>query len=119
MSDFPRLKTGAVLQYPAQRKMQFSTSVLRFADGSEQRFRGFPAPLHRWLIRLDLLDEAELHRIREFFRVQGGRAISFEFTDPWDGTIHADCTLEDDEAVETLLGESNGGIALTIRENRS
>jgi hypothetical protein len=34
MSAFPALKTGAVLQYPAQRAVQFSTDVVQFIDGS-------------------------------------------------------------------------------------
>ena len=38
MSEFPPLKTGAVMQYPAQKEARFSTTVVRFTDGSEQRF---------------------------------------------------------------------------------
>ena len=60
MASFPTLKTGVVAQYPSDRARRFSTQVLRFLDGSEQRFAGFGAPLKRWLIRLELLDEAEL-----------------------------------------------------------
>src|SRR5579864_5521225 len=108
MSAFPILKTGAVLQYPAQREVRFSTTVLRFIDGSEQRFRNYQTPLHRWTIRLDLLDESELHQLREFFRTQGGAAGSFAFTDPWDGTNYVNCNIEDDTMIETLLDESNG-----------
>ena len=60
MANFPALKTGAVAQYPSDRTRRYSTQVLRFLDGSEQRFAGFGAPLKRWLIRLELLDDTEL-----------------------------------------------------------
>ena len=119
MSAFPTLKTGAVLQYPAQKEVRFCTSVLRFIDGTEQRFRNYQTPLHRWMIRLDLLDESELHQLREFFRTQEGVAGSFTFTDPWDGTSYENCNIEDETMTEALLDESNGKTSLTVRENRS
>lgn len=118
MSNFPTLRTGAVLQYPAQRTNQFSTQVLRFVDGSEQRFRNYQTPLRRWMIRLDLLDETELHVLREFFRTQNGAAGSFSFTDPWDGTKYPACSLESDEMTEELKDELKGLTNLTVRENR-
>jgi hypothetical protein len=118
MSDFPTLKTGAVLQYPAQKAVRFSTGVVRFADGSEQRFRNYQTPLRRWLIRLDLLDETELHVLREFFRAQSGAFETFAFTDPWDGARYTSCSLENDELAEVLSGEVRGKTALTVRQNR-
>ena len=60
MPSFPLLKTGAVTQYPAQKSFAYSNYVARFLDGAEQRYRECGGPLSRWLIRLDLVDEAEL-----------------------------------------------------------
>ena len=119
MSDFPTLKTGAVLQYPAQKVVQFSTKVLRFIDGSEQRFRNYQTPLRRWVVRLDLLDETELHVLREFFRTQRGAAGSFSFSDPWDGATYQNCSLESDEMLEELLDEVKGKTTLTVSQNRT
>jgi len=34
--EFPRLKTNAVMQYPATRDIAYANSVLRFMDGSQQ-----------------------------------------------------------------------------------
>src|ERR1700681_1580372 len=96
MASFPALKTGAVAQYPCDRTRQFSTQVYRFLDGSEQRFPAYPAALRRWTIRLDLLDEAELETLREFFMSETGCAGSFIFTDPWDGTVHPNCSFDVD-----------------------
>jgi len=113
------LKTGAVMQYPAKRGVEFSTVALQFVDGSEQRFRNYQAPLHRWLIQLSLLDESEMHQLQEFFRAIVGRAENFTFTDPLDGTNYPSCSLESDSMTTVLVGEWNGQTSLTVLENRS
>ena len=118
MANFPSLKTGVVAQYPAERTRQFSTQVFRFLDGSEQRARGFGAPLRRWAIRLELLDEAELVRLEEFFLEQGGRAGSFVFTDPWDGVQYPDCSFESDELAALFRGLGDGVTEVVVKENR-
>lgn len=119
MSDFPVLKTGAVIQYPAEKETRFSTQVIRFVDGSEQRFRDFATSLRRWIIRLDQLDETEMISMRNFFRTQRGVAGTFSFMDPWDGAEHANCSLETDEMVEEFLDRSRGRTTLVVKENRS
>src|SRR5438874_2407990 len=108
MSTLPALKTGAPLQYPAERTIQFSTDIVRFVDGSEQRFRNFEAPLLQWTLGLDLLDERELQSLREFFMTLNGAAGSFAFTDPWDTTQHPDCSIKQDEMMEQRLEETQG-----------
>ncbi len=119
MSDFPTLKTGAVLQYPAQKEIYFATQVLRFVDGSEQRFRQYSSPLRRWLIRLDLLDPSELQSLRAFFQAQAGEAENFTFTDPWDGVRYTNCSLADGEMMQHLLDEVSGATSLAVKENGS
>ena len=119
MSQFPTLKTGAVMQYPARKDVEFSCTVIRFMDGSEQRYRLYQTPLHRWTIQLDLLDESELHELREFVRNQNGQFGSFSFTDPWDGTNYPTCTLASDGMSDTLRGVFDGRTSLTIQESRS
>ena len=118
METFPTLKTGAILQYPAQKEVRFATEVLRFIDGSEQRFRTYQTPLHRWMIRLDLLDQSELQLLREFFRSQAGAADNFVFNDPWDGGTYPDCCIEGTEMAQQLMDEMRGQTSLTVRENR-
>ncbi|HEV8413388.1 MAG TPA: DUF2460 domain-containing protein [Bryobacteraceae bacterium] len=118
MANFPALKTGAIAQYPLDRTRRFSTQVLRFLDGSEQRFAGFGAPLKRWLIRLELLDEAELASLEEFFVEQSGRAGTFAFTDPWDGTVHASCSFEGDTMTANYRGPGDGAASVGVKENR-
>ena len=118
MSQFPTLKTGAVTQYPARKDVQFSTNVVRFVDGSEQRFRLYASPLHSWTIQLTQLDESELHQLREFFRQESGAFGSFAFTDPWDSTTYPACSLASDSMSDTLQNVSSAKTSLTIRENR-
>jgi phage-related protein len=119
MNSFPVLKTGAVAQYPAGRTLSYSTQVLRFVDGSEQRFGDYAAPLHQWTIQVSALDETEMHSLQEFFREMAGRAGDFAFTDPWDGTVYPSCSLAADTMAETFVAELNGTTVLTVRENRS
>lgn len=119
MSDFPTLNTGAVAQYPADRSTAFVTQVLRFVDGTEQRFAGYGTPLHRWVIRLNMLGEDEVSRLSAFFTLNGGAAGTFSFTDPWDGTVYSSCRFEGDEMTTGFGGENHLKTTLTIQENRS
>ena len=118
MADFPKLKTGAVMQYPAARQRHFSTHILQFVDGEEQRYRNSNGPLRRWIIRLEMLDESELGSIEEFFSTQQGQYASFTFTDPNDGVEYADCSLADDELLMDFQSEMQGSTTLVVRENR-
>ena len=118
MADFPALKTGVVAQYPTDRQRNFSTQVFRFLDGSEQRFPGYGAPLRQWTIRLDLLDESELENLEQFFESEGGRAGSFSFTDPFDGTVYANCSFDADQLALNFAGPQQGQTTVVIRENR-
>lgn len=117
MSQFPTLKTGAVMQYPATRVLEFSTSVVRFVDGQEQRFRKYKGEAKRWAVRLDLLSDEELNRIEEFFLEQQGRLGQFDFVDPWDNATHTGCSLENDEGAFHLRDYMRGTTLLWIRRN--
>jgi hypothetical protein len=116
---FPTLKTGAIMQYPATKTLLFNTDAIRFLDGTEQRFRDNPSVLHQWIVQLDLLDEAELAALDQFFLSNQGRFGSFSFTDPWDGTVYANCSLAGDTFSFQLRGEMRGKTTVTVCENRT
>ncbi len=118
MASFPVLKTGAVAQYPSDRVRRFSTQVLRFLDGGEQRFAQFGTALKSWVIRLELLDETELARLEEFFVEQAGRAGNFSFTDPWDGTVYPRCSFDSDMISAEYRGQGNGAASIVVKEDR-
>lgn len=119
MANFPTLKTGVVAQFGSDRTRKFSTQVLRFLDGSEQRFPGYGTSLKQWVIRLDLLDESELANLEQFFEDEGGRAGSFSFTDPWDGTVYASCSFGSDELAVEFQESARGKTQVIVKENRT
>ncbi|HLK66867.1 MAG TPA: DUF2460 domain-containing protein [Bryobacteraceae bacterium] len=118
MVNFPKLKTSAVAQYPANRVLSFRNQTLRFLDGTEQRYRDSAGPLHRWEIRLNQLDEGEMSALETFFEMSEGRFGAFTFTDPWDGTVYPSCSLASDGLDLITSEEMNGATSLTVVENR-
>ena len=118
MSDFPTLKTGAITQYPSERLTGYSTTVLRFVDGSEQRWREQPSLTRRWVLRLASLDESEAAALAQFFDAQAGRAGHFSFQDPWDASLYTDCSFEQDSLPLDVAGEGRSAAVVTIRENK-
>jgi hypothetical protein len=119
MSTFPKLKTGAVAQYPAQQTDWYRNQTLRFLDGATQGYRDSARPLRRWSIRLDQLDETEMAALEQFFSDSEGRYCNFAFTDPWDRTVYPNCSLSSDELDLTWQAEMRGGATLTVTENRA
>jgi uncharacterized protein DUF2460 len=119
MQTFPTLKTGAVAQYPASRRVEYQNQAVRFVDGTEQRYRDSGGPRRRWEIALRLLDEGELAAIEEFFGAAGGTFNKFAFVDPWDGVEYADCSLAEDALEIAATGEMRGGATLIVVENRT
>src|SRR5437879_574409 len=118
MSSFPVLKTGAVLQFPASRALEFSTDVIQFIDGSEQRFRGYAGQYRLWMIRLNALDETELQKMRSFAQDNGATGL-FSFTDPWDGTVYPSCRIDGTGIEDLLSGPAQAATSLVIREFRT
>jgi len=118
MSDFPLLKTGAVMQYPGGRERFYSTEVIQFVDGSEQRYRNYSGPLLRWAVRLENLDEEELGRMEAFYAQEQGEFGVFSFTDPWDGTEYLECQFENEDILAEFLEFHDGRTELRIRQVR-
>ena len=118
MATFPKLRTGAISQYPSSRSLQFSTHVVSYVDGSEQRFRMFPSAVTRWRVRLDQVSETELAAVAAFFEEQQGRFARFTFVDPWTGVEHVGCSFDQDAAEFVLDSEQAGRSVLVIRTNQ-
>lgn len=118
MADFPKLSTDAVTQYPSSRSVEFSTGVLRFVDGGEQRYRQMGQPVRRWVLRLNEVGTEELQAIEAFFVSRQGQMGSFSFTDPWDGAVYPDCSFEQDELAVRLNAEGRSAATIVIRNNQ-
>ena len=117
MATFPRLDTGAVTQYPSSRRASYATSVTRFVDGSEQRFRDLKAPVRRWVIQLANVSPQEAGAIESFFAAMLGQFGSFAFVDPWDDTEYADCSFDQDTLTALTVAEPGNQTYLVIRNN--
>lgn len=115
MIQFPKLKTGAVAQYPSTREARLRTDSLRFLDGTFQRYRDAGALQRRWVIRLELLDEGEMAAIEEFFAAMQGGYTAFTFTDPWDEQDYPNCRIGDEVAF-LATGEMRGSTTLTVTQ---
>lgn len=115
--SFPNLQTGAVCQYPLVREFSFATEMVRFLDGSEQRYRAAAAPLHRWVVDLALLDDGEVATLKAFFENQKGRWGVFSFRDPVAGIVYPQCSFEDDSFPLRQIAEARSAGSLVIYEH--
>ncbi|MBI5280518.1 MAG: hypothetical protein HY858_02460 [Candidatus Solibacter usitatus] len=113
MSQFPMLKTGAAAQYPLERESRRGVRVMRFLDGSEQRYAA-RKERRRWVVRVDQLDEREAAALSEFARRYFETLERFAFTDPADGSVHPQCVLEGERQTVLAGGEWRFGTTLVI-----
>ena len=118
MANFPKLKTGAVAQYPATKTIRFQNQTLRFVDGTEQRYRDGCRARRRWDVQLDQIDDSERAAMELFFEEAQGAYGTFTFTDPWDGHEYANCSVEGDVLTSSALADERGSTRLVIVENR-
>lgn len=116
MANFPKLKTGAVAQYPSSRLLEFSTEVRRFLDSSEQRCRDRTGVRRRWRLDLTQLDESELASVRRFVEEQRGAFATFDFEDPFSGSTVANCRLAGDVLELVSHGELDNRVRVEILE---
>ncbi len=57
------------------------------------------------------------HAWKSFFESQQGRLGTFSFTDPWDGTVHDDCSLDSDSLALDFQDVMRGQATLIVKEN--
>ena len=98
---FPLLSSGAISQYPTEVSTGRNVGLIRFLDGSDQRFLRSRRRLRRWRIELSLLTDAEIAAVRDFFTAQKGMFSSFTFTDPPSGILVPNCRI----ATSQLIAE--------------
>jgi hypothetical protein len=104
MATFPILSSGAITQYPSPLTTGQAAQVIRFLDGSDQRYLGQGRMLRSWEIRLNLLNEMEIQLIEAFFTSQQGEYSPFTFPDPFTGSDVPNCRL----GVAGLISEYMG-----------
>lgn len=119
MLTFPTLKTGSVVQYPISASESFSTEVLEFMGGDEQRYLATAGALRSWNIQLSQLDEAESQSLEAFFVAASGSFDTFTFTDPVSGTAYPNCFISHGDLHEYFSGELNSRVSLVIQQGRA
>ncbi len=114
MATFPTLRTNAVAQYPLHRTLSLASQSVRFLDGSRQTYQINGAGLRRWMLTLDLLDEAEVSAVIEFAEEVG--TGTFAYTDPISGDTAPKCVISGGELDAALIDEMDGQIVVEIEE---
>ena len=116
MANFPLLSSGAVTQYPVGVTQGQNTQVIRFLDGSDQRYLMQGKSLRQWQIRLDLLNESEIQQIEAFFIDTQGDYSLFEFPDPFSGVYVPLCRLAAPGLATEYAGFENSAASFWVIE---
>jgi hypothetical protein len=116
VATFPILSSGAITQYPIPLTTGQATQVIRFLDGSDQRYLAQGKMLRSWEIRLGLLNDTEIQRIEEFFTSQQGDYSRFIFPDPFTGSNVPNCRLGAAGLVSDYLGVDASSTSLWVLE---
>jgi hypothetical protein len=114
--DFPKLSSGAVAQYGSPMGSVWSAQIIRFLDGSDQRFLSSDRPFRRWLIDLRLLNESEVAAIEAFFNASSGEFSSFTFPDPMSGLGVPNCRIGSPELISEYLGVDIAATSMWVVE---
>jgi hypothetical protein len=97
--------------------VSYNVEVIRFMDGSDQRYLTRGKPLRRWLIKLDQLTEAELGQLEQFFESAQGNFGSFEFPDPFSGANIPNCRVANPYLLTEYAATGSGSVALMVEES--
>lgn len=116
MLTFPQLSSGAVTQYPLRVTTGQATQVLRFLDGSDQRFRAQGGMLRQWQIKVELLNEDELEALESFFQEQSGDYSTFVFPDPYSGSGVLNCRFGSPVFTSAYEGVDSSATAFWVIE---
>lgn len=116
MVAFPLLSSGAITQYPTDFSTGRSVGLIRFLDGSDQRFLRNSRRLRRWKVELSLLTESEIACLRDFFKAQKGSFSSFNFTDPATSAQIPNCRIANSVMISEYLRENVNSTGFWIME---
>ena len=82
MLVYPQLATGALSQFPVQRRHQMRTLVNTAADGTVVKLADAGAETVEWQLKYAELSDGELAALLEFFSAAEGTLNNFTFVDP-------------------------------------
>lgn len=93
MLVYPQLPTGALAQFPVERRRQMRTLVNTAADGTVVKLGDPGAAMVSWQMKYAALSDAELAALLQFFAAAEGTLNDFTFVDPtanllaWSGDL--------------------------------
>ena len=119
MLVFPQLSTGALIQFPIQRRRRLRTVVNELLDGSMIKLADPPGELTEWRLEYAGLSNEEILALQQFFVAAEGTLNGFTFLSPtenlmaWSDELdHAawtkDPLLTISRGVSDALGGTNG-----------
>jgi hypothetical protein len=82
MLVYPQLASGALSQFPVQKRRRRRTVVNTAADGTSVKLADAAAEETEWQLQYSELSDAELGVLRQFFANTEGSLNSFTFLDP-------------------------------------
>jgi phage-related protein len=103
MLTFPLLSTGAVAQYPLPLSYTSPVEIIRFIDGTDQRFLSRAKSLRTWQVKLSFVNEDEISQLETFFETLGGQYSLFAFPDPYSGQLVPNCVMGETALVTDYL----------------
>lgn len=115
MNQFPTLASGAYAQRGSSTTTKTRSRVLRYLDGSEQRYTVTPQQRY-WTLHLDRITPEEARTIVNFYEQQRGMAGIFTFTDPWTGEVIQRCSFDLPACETQSLAENSCKMRLVIKE---
>ncbi len=116
MISFPTLTSGAVTQYPLAQNTGQSVEVIRFLDGSDQRYLMQGRTFRQWQIRLSLLTDGEIEQIETFFEAQQGNYAPFTFPDPISGEDVPNCRFGTSGLLTEYVGVGSNSTSFWVIE---
>jgi len=82
MLVYPQLASGALSQFPVQKKRRQRTVVNTGADGSTIKLADAPGGYTEWSLEYTQLSDGELAELQQFFAAAEGTLNPFTFLDP-------------------------------------
>lgn len=124
MAAYPTITGGVLTQRPFVRARTHRTIVNEMPSGKRHAYAwraaglsGLPTrPLFRWELSYSVISESEVDTLETFFRARKGRLEAFDFTDPEDSTLYANCRFGMDSLEIRYEGPNHCSTKVIIEE---
>lgn len=114
-TTFPTLRSGS-FRFPLTRTKAYKTGVLRFVNGSEQRWKSV-TKLEPFVLEYRNLHGYDLSILREFFRsAKGAYTTDIELT--INGTTYSNLALDQDDFTPTQTGPNKFSITFRLKQTK-